>query len=190
MIRSSSQRLGMPLGMSRLCRVDATTEYGRLLADAFGARKFPFAAVSSVGAQWVDRRFQGSAPSGTMAECSRVCLPPLHRATATCERKTGRRERPIPILVGGPASVDRSRLLSQLSLPVVASPNRIPWTPYLLLGGIGIPWYWHMVPEVATSRWLGIPAWAAVSLLASCGVSFRVWWDLRHEWRETELPTD
>ena len=44
----------------RLCRMDVTTEYGRRVADAFGAKTFPFTAITDKSAKFVNFRSGGT----------------------------------------------------------------------------------------------------------------------------------
>jgi hypothetical protein len=48
------------LGHFQLCRMDVTTDYGKRVAAAFGAKKFPFTAITDKSARYIT--FQAAGP--------------------------------------------------------------------------------------------------------------------------------
>ena len=52
----------------RLCRMDVTTEYGKRVADAFGAKAFPFTAITDKSAKYVNVRLAGAVSNGLWSQ--------------------------------------------------------------------------------------------------------------------------
>ena len=44
----------------RLCRMDVTTDYGKRVASAFGAKQFPFTAITDKSAQYITFQVNGA----------------------------------------------------------------------------------------------------------------------------------
>ena len=50
---------------------------------------------------------------------------------------------------------------------------------YLVILGVGIPWYWPAGDETV---WMGAPAWVVIAVLASAAASVLTAWRLRRLW--------
>ena len=55
------------------------------------------------------------------------------------------------------------------------------WVPYVIMAGMGIPWYWPGEPEALTLVW-GLPLWVWTSLGAAFLASFYTAWLLLRYW--------
>lgn len=65
-------------------------------------------------------------------------------------------------------------------------PSRSACITLFALITLAVPWYWPFFPELAARIWLGVPAWAAVAVLASAGLSCWAAWLLRKPWPDED----
>jgi hypothetical protein len=86
-----------------LCRVDASTDYGKKVAQAFGARSFPYTAVSDERSKYLTYRKAGQLSSDEWASA----LASAHRSAA-------------------PAATQGVSVAPISSSPVFAVPSRTP----------------------------------------------------------------
>ena len=53
---------------------------------------------------------------------------------------------------------------------------------FVALFAIAIPWYWRWLGDLAYHRVVGVPAWFAVAVVASIGISINAAWQLGGSW--------
>ena len=56
------------------------------------------------------------------------------------------------------------------------------YVTFVILSLIAVPWYWQFFPQLAMTRWLGMPSWVVGSVAASLCVSLFTAWLLRRPW--------
>lgn len=66
-------------------------------------------------------------------------------------------------------------------------PRRHPWvwTVYALLYGLSIPWY--LPPGAIPRKWLGLPRWTVVSILATLAIALFTVFVIHRYWKDDDV---